>query len=97
MDNGGYRAFISSVSGSILRHLEVSPTLQETVQLADGSGKAVDLGYTWPRVNGHRVKTCIALDEETSTPLLGVLTLGELLLGVDQKEGRLVPLTDMPL
>ena len=71
--------------------------MQDTVQLADGARKAVELGYTWPRLNGHRVKTCIALDEETSTPLPGILTLGELLLGVDQKEGRLVPLTDMPL
>lgn len=71
--------------------------MKDTVQLADGSRKAVDLDYIWPRLNGHRVKTCIAFDEEASTPLLGVLTLGDLLLGVDQKEGRLVPLIDMPL
>lgn len=41
--------------------------------------------------------TYIAFNEENSTPLLGALTLEELWLGVDPREGRLFPLTDMPL
>ena len=41
--------------------------------------------------------TYIAFNEETSTPLLGALALEELWLAVDPQEGRLLPLTDMPL
>ena len=90
-------AFISSVPGSILNHLGVAPTMQDTVRLADGSRKTVDIGYTWLRLNGRQIMTYIAFNEENSTPLLGALTLEELWLGVDPREGRLVPLTDMPL
>ena len=90
-------AFISSVPGSILRHLGVMPLMQDTIRLADGSRKTVDIGYTWLRLNGRQVMTYIAFNEETSTPMLGALTLEELWLGVDPQEGRLFPLTDMPL
>ena len=90
-------AFISSVPGSILRHLGVAPTMQDTVRLADGRHQTVDIGYTWLRLDGRRVMTYIAFNEETSSPLLGALTLEELWLGVDPREGRLIPLTDMPL
>ena len=39
-------AFVSSVPGSILQYLGVSPTMRDTVRLADGSRKTIDLGYT---------------------------------------------------
>ena len=42
-------AFISSVPGSILNHLGVTPTIQDTVSQADGNRKTVDIGYTWLR------------------------------------------------
>ena len=90
-------AFISSVPCSILHHLRVAPTMQDTVRLADGGRKTVDIGYTWLRLNGRQVMTYVAFNEESSTPLLGALTLEELWLGVDPREGRLFPLTDMPL
>ena len=90
-------AFISSVPGSILRHLGVAPTMQDTVRLADGRRKTVDIGYTWLRLDGRRIMTYIAFNEETSDPLLGALTLDELWLSVDPREGRLIPLTNMPL
>ena len=90
-------AFISSVPGSILTSLGVSPVMQDSVRLADGSRKTVDIGYTWLKLNGRQVMTYIAFNEENSTPLLGALTLEELWLGVDPIEGRLFPLTDMPL
>lgn len=90
-------AFISSVPGSILRHLGVSPTMQDTVRLADGRRQTVDIGYTWLRLDGRRVMTYIAFNAETSSPFLGALTLKELWLDVDYREGRLIPLTDMPL
>ena len=82
-------AFISSVPGSVLRHLEVSPTMQDTVRLADGTRRTVDIAYTWLKLNGQQVMTYIAFNEEGSTPLLGALTLEELWLGVDPREGRL--------
>ena len=90
-------AFISSVPGSILNYLGVTPRMLDTVRLADGSRKTVDIGYTWLRLNGWQVMTYIAFNEENSAPLLGALTLEELWLGVDPREGRLFPLTDMPL
>lgn len=90
-------SFVSSVPASILRHLGVSPTMRDTVRLADGSRKTVDIGYTWLKLNGRQVMTYIAFNEEASTPLLGALTLEELWLGVDPQQGRLFPLTDMPL
>ena len=90
-------AFISSVPGSILTSLGVSPVMQDSVRLADGSRKTVDIGYTWLKLNGRQVMTYIAFNEESSSPLLGALTLEELWLGVDPREGRLFPLTDMPL
>ncbi len=90
-------AFVSYVPSSILHHLGVTPTLRDTVRLADGSRKSVDIGYTWLRLNGRQIMTYIAFNEEGSSPLLGALTLEELWLGVDPVEGRLVPLTDMPL
>ena len=90
-------AFISSVPGSILRHLRVAPTMQDTVRLADGRRQTVDIGYTWLRLDGRRVMTYIAFNDETSSPLWGALTLKELWLRVDTSEGRLIPLTDMPL
>ena len=90
-------AFISSVPGSILRDLGVSPVTQDTFRLADGTRKTVDVGYTWLRLNGQRVMTYIAFNEEASSPLLGALTLEELWLAVDLREGRLIRLTDMPL
>ena len=90
-------AVISSVPGSILRYLGVSPAMRQSVRLADGSRKTVDIGYTWLRFNGQRVMTYIAFNDETSSPLLGALTLEELWVRVDPLEGRLIPLTDMPL
>ena len=90
-------AFISSVPGSILTSLGVSPVMQDSVRLADGSRKTVDIGYTWLKLNGRQVMTYIAFNEESSSPLLGALTLEELWLGVHPREGRLFPLTDMPL
>ncbi|MYC37431.1 MAG: hypothetical protein F4X66_11070 [Chloroflexi bacterium] len=71
--------------------------MQDSVRLADGSRKTVDIGYTWLKLNGRQVMTYIAFNEESSSPLLGALTLEELWLGVDPREGRLFPLTDMPL
>ena len=90
-------AFISSVPGSVLNHLGVMPRMRDTVRLADGRRKTIDIGYTWLRLNGQQVMTYIAFNDEISTPLLGALTLEELWLGVDPREGRLFPLTDMPL
>ena len=71
--------------------------MQDTVRLADGTRKTVDIEYTWPRLNGRQVMTYMAINEEASNPLMGALTLEELWLGVDPLEGRLIPLTDMPL
>ena len=90
-------AFVSAVPASILHYLGVTPTMRDSVRLADGSRKDVDIGYTWLRLNGRQIMTYIAFNEEGSSPLLGALTLEELWLGVDPVEGRLVPLTNMPL
>ena len=90
-------AVISSVPGSILRYLGVSPAMRQSVRLADGSRKTVDIGYTWLRFNGQRVMTYIAFNDETSSPLLGSLALKELLLVVDPSGTKLMPLSEFPI
>ncbi len=90
-------AYISSVPGSILRYLGVPPTMRDTVRLADGNRKTIDIAYTWLRLDGRQIMTYIAFNDEASNPLLGALTLKELWLSAAPKEGRLYPLTDTPL
>ena len=90
-------AYISSVPGSILRHLGIPPTMRNTVRLANGNRKTIDIAYTWLRLDGRQIMTYIAFNDETSNPLLGALTLKELWLCAAPKEGRLYPLTNTPL
>ena len=84
-------AFASSVPGSVLRDLGVSPVMEMPFQLADGSVRVMDVAHTWVRVNGLEVMTNIAFNDEYTTPLLGALALETLMLSVDPDGQRLIP------
>ncbi len=88
--------FMSAVPSSILKSLGVTPILNQTGQLADGTEKNVDVAYTWLRLNQREIMTHIIFNEEYTSPLLGSLALEELLLTVDPSGKRLIPLTHIP-
>ena len=84
-------SFVSSVPGSVLRDLGVSPVMEMPFQLADGTVRVMDVAYTWIRVDGREVMTNIAFNDEYTSPLLGSLALETLMLSVDPSGGRLIP------
>ena len=84
-------SFVSSVPGSVLRDLGVSPVTEMPFHLADGTMRIMDVAYTWIRVDGREVMTNIAFNDEYTTPLLGSLALETLMLSVDPSRGRLIP------
>ena len=84
-------SFVSSVPGSILRDLGLSPVMRQPFRMADGRLRTMDVAHTWLRVNGREVVTHIAYNDENTDPLLGALALETLLLGVDPVDGKLVP------
>ena len=84
-------SFVSSVPGSVLRDLGVSPRTEMPFQLADGTMRIMDVAYTWIRVDGREIMTNIAFNDEYTSPLLGSLALETLMLSVDPSRGRLIP------
>ena len=92
--------FMSAVPGSALRDLGLVPTMNETGNetgtLADGTEKNFDTTYTWLRLNGREVMTCVIFNDEFTDPLLGSLALETLLYVVDPSGERLVPRTRFP-
>ena len=84
-------SFVSSVPGSVLRNMGLTPIMNQPFRMADGRLRNMDVAYTWIRVNGREVMTHIAFNEEYTSPLLGSLALETLLLGVDPVDGKLVP------
>ncbi len=83
-------SYMSSVPGSVLRELSVSPIMSQGFQLADGTTRNMDIGHTWLRVNGREVVTHIVFNDEYTSPLLGSLALETLLMAVDPVEERLI-------
>ena len=90
-------ALMMSVPGSLLHELGVAPVLNQSMRMADGSSRNMDIGYTWVRLDGREVMVHIVFNDEITTPLLGSLALETLLLAVDPVEERLVPLASIPL
>ena len=84
-------ASYTTVPGSVLGGLGVSPHDQFTFILADGRRIQRDVGRTWVRTNGKSEVTLIVFGEEGTDSLLGAYTLQGLLLGVDTPNERLIP------
>ena len=90
-------AFLFSLPGSLLRSMGVAPSFTETVRMADGSTRDMDVGHVWLKLNGREVTTYAAFNEDYTTPLLGSLALETLRLAVDPVGQRLFPMDSIPL
>lgn len=90
-------AFLFSLPGSLLHSVGVIPSFTETVRLADGTTRDMDVGQAWLRMDGRQVITLVAFNEDYTTPLLGSLALETLRLAVDPVGQRLFPMDSIPL
>jgi clan AA aspartic protease len=81
----------TAVPASVLRRLGVAPQYRQAFELADGSVVESDVGRTWVKVNGRQEFTQVVFAEESSEPLLGMITLEEMALGIDPMRRELVP------
>lgn len=84
-------ASVTSVQGSILRELGVTPVSSQRFRFAQGERRRMDMGRTWISVEGREEVTLVVFNDEGTLPLLGALTLEALFLGVDPVRQELVP------
>ncbi len=82
----------TAVPASILRELGVEPRMKRRFEFGQGEVRQLDIGLTWVRVDGQETTTPVLFNEEGTTPLLGAVTLEELLLGVDPVGQKLIPI-----
>ena len=88
-------ATYSVVAAPVLRRLGVEVHNKRTFELADGRQVERDVGQTWMRVDGEAVITLVVFGDESAEPLLGAVTLEQLLLAVDPVRGRLIPVSGL--
>ena len=81
----------TAIPASMLRELEVTPHTRGMFRLADSKSLELDIGQTWVRLDGIAQMTLVVFANETTTPVLGAVTLEEFRLGVDPVPQRLIP------
>ena len=86
----------TTLPGSLLREIGVTPAGKRRFLLADGRRMQMDYGEARATVDGESVTTLVVFGEEGAPPLLGAYTLEGLALAVDPVDQRLVP-TDLVL
>ncbi len=84
-------ASVTSVPGSILRELGVTPVASQRFRFAQGERRRMDMGRTWISVEGREEVTLVVFNDEGTLPLLGALALEALFLGVDPVRQELIP------
>ncbi len=84
-------ATYTTVPGSTLRRLGVSPHTRGTFFLADSSRIERDIGRTWLKLEEGEEIVPVIFGDEDSQPLLGAVTLEIFRLGVDPVSQRLIP------
>ena len=84
-------AIFTMLPGSLLREIGISPTRKDIFELADGSRAEMEIGEMRVRSNGYSAVTPVIFGSEDGTPLIGAVTLEELLLVVDPVGQRLIP------
>ena len=75
----------------LLNRLGVQPHRTSTFELGDGTRVELEMGRTWVRVAGQQEMTLVVFGSDSASPILGAVTLEELLLGVDPVHKQLVP------
>ena len=83
-------ASVTTLPGSLLRELGVTPHDQLTFVLADGRRIQRDVGQTWVRIDGRAIITQVVFGDESVQPILGAYTLQGLMLAVDTPNETLV-------
>ena len=76
---------------NLLRELGVWVTRQARFELGDGRIVDMDIGEARATINGTSAFTQVVFGDDDTAPLLGAVTLEELLLAVDPVNQRLVP------
>ena len=84
-------ASVTSVPGSILHELGVSPVTSRQFRFAQGESREMDMGRTWINIDGREEITLFVFNDEGTLPLLGALAMESLFLGVDPVAQRLIP------
>ena len=75
----------------LLRELGIAVTRVSSFELGDGRVVDLDMGEARATINGESTSTWVVFGENNAPPLLGAVTLEELLLAVDPIQERLVP------
>ena len=84
-------ATCTTVPGSTLRRLGVSPHTRGTFVLADCSRIEREIGRTWLELEEGEEIVPVVFGDEDSQPLLGAVTLKIFRLAVDPVSQRLIP------
>ncbi len=84
-------AAYTTLPGSLLREIGVTPMGKRRFLLADGRRIELDYGEARASVDGESVATLVVFGEDDAPALLGAYTLEGLALAVDPVEQRLVP------
>ena len=90
-------ATYTTMPGSLLRRLGVSPHSKRTFVLADGTRIERDFGRTWVSLHGERDISPVVFGDEGAMPLLGALTLEVFSLGIDPVNRRLIRVDSLML
>ena len=85
-------AFYTLVPARLLTELELEPFDTYTLELADGRLVDYDVGLAVATVDERTAPTLVLFGSDDVEPLLGAYTLEGLLLAVDPRNTRLVPL-----
>ena len=90
-------ATYTTMPGSLLRRLGVSPHSKRTFLLADGTRIERDFGRTWVSLHGEHDISPVVFGDDGTMPLLGALTLEVFSLGIDPVNQRLIPVDRLML
>ncbi len=83
-------ATFTLLPASLLREMGVAVTRQARFELGDGRIVEMDVGEARTTINGVTAVTPVVFGEDDTQPLLGAVTMEELLLAVDPVQQRLV-------
>ena len=85
-------SFYTLVPARLLTELELEPFDTYTLELADGRLVDYDVGLAVATVDERTAPTLVLFGNDDIEPLLGAYTLEGLLLAVDPRNTRLIPL-----
>jgi predicted aspartyl protease len=92
VDTGSTYTVLPSV---MLREMGIAPTRKAKFEFGDGRVVEMDMGEARASINGETAVTPVVFGDD-APPLLGAVTLEELLLAVDPVGLRLVPARGLP-